>query len=179
MMSKEMRKKGIEPIEPEGYMELHQVKGKQNKRPDDKYQNYISDFIKNNPTKHEIVDVFELGNTNLMNVQDIADNGLVGKDIHFHPEVNKIVKNYPKENLMAMYRKGNVSRSPIEVEEDIRYNIFKEAARDLARQGKIFIDKDDMLNHLKEKYLLPKKKSGGSIDLQQEYKLENMRRRYG
>jgi hypothetical protein len=73
-------------------MELHQVKGKQNKRPDEKYQNYMSDFIKNNPTKHEIVDSIELHNTNLMSVQDVADNGLVPKDIHFHPEVEKAVK---------------------------------------------------------------------------------------
>jgi len=169
MMSKEMRKKGIEPIEPEGYMELHQVKGKQNKRPDEKYQSYISDFIKNNPTKHEIVDVFELDNTNLMGVQNVADSGLVPKDIHFHPEVTKALKiKYPPfDNLMAADK------------EDMTYDLFKEVARDLARQGKSYLDKDDVLNHLREKYLLPKKKSGGSIDLQQEYKLENMRRRYG
>lgn len=178
-MTKEMKKLGINPIEPPSYMELHQVKGKQNKRPDDKYQSYISDFIKNNPTKHEIVDVYELDNTNLMGVQNIADNGLVSKDIHNHPDVEKIVKNYPKENLMAMYKKGNVSRSPMEVDEDIKYNIFKDAAKDLARQNKNYVDKDDILNHLREKYLLPKKKSGGSINLNQEYKLENMRRRYG
>jgi hypothetical protein len=178
-MTKEMKKRNINPVEPPSYMELHQVKGKQNKRPDDKYQSYISDFIKNNPTKHEIVDVFELDNTNLMGVQNVADNGLVPKDIHNHPDVEKIVKNYPKENLMAMYRKGNVSRSPMEVDEDIKYNIFKDAAKDLARQGKSYLDKDDILNHLREKYLLPKKKSGGSINLNQEYKLENMRRRYG
>jgi hypothetical protein len=178
-MTKEMKKLGINPVEPPSYMELHQVKGKQNKRPDDKYQSYISDFIKNNPTKHEIVLVEELHNTNLMNVQDVVDDGVVGKNLHFHPDVEKIVKNYPKENLMAMYRKGNVSRSPMEVDEDIKYTIFKDAAKDLARQNKYFIDNDDILNHLREKYLLPKKKSGGSINLNQEYKLENMRRRYG
>ena len=179
-MTKEMKKLGINPVEPPSYMELHQVKGKQNKRPDDKYQSYISDFVKNNPTKHEIVLVEELQNTNLMNVQDVVDDGVVGKNLHFHPDVEKIVKNYPKENLMAMYRKGNVSRSPMEVDEDIKYNIFKDAAKDLARQNKSFIDNDDILNHLREKYLTPPKKAeGGSIDLQQEYKLENMRRRYG
>jgi hypothetical protein len=178
-MTKEMKKLGINPVEPPSYMELHQVKGKQNKRPDDKYQSYISDFVKNNPTKHEIVLVEELQNTNLMNVQDVVDDGVVGKNLHFHPDVEKIVKNYPKENLMAMYRKGNVSRSPMEVDEDIKYTIFKDAAKDLARQNKYFIDNDDILNHLREKYLLPKKKSGGSINLNQEYKLENMRRRYG
>lgn len=170
MMSKEMRKKGIEPIEPEGYMELHQVKGKQNKRPDEKYQSYVSDFIKNNPTKHEIVDVHELGNTNLMNVQDIVDTGLVGKDIHIHPEVEKaLVKKYPPYNNLMSADK-----------EDMKYDLFKDVARDLARKGKTFLDKDDILNYIREEYLTPPKKAkGGSIDLQQEYKLENMRRRYG
>lgn len=169
IMTKEMKKKGINPVEPSAYMELHQVKGKQNKRPDDKYQSYISDFIKNNPTKHEIVDVFELDNTNLMGAQNVADSGLVPKDIHFHPEVTKALKiKYPPfDNLMAADK------------EDMTYDLFKEVARDLARQGKNYLDKDDILNHLREKYLLPKKKSGGSINLNQEYKLENLRRRYG
>jgi hypothetical protein len=81
-MTKEMKKLGINPVEPPSYMELHQVKGKQNKRPDDKYQSYISDFVKNNPTKHEIVLVEELQNTNLMNVQDVVDDGIVGKTLH-------------------------------------------------------------------------------------------------
>jgi hypothetical protein len=168
-MTKEMKKRNINPIEPPSYMELHQVKGKQNKRPDDKYQSYISDFIKNNPTKHEIVDVFELDNTNLMGVQNIADNGLVSKDIHFHPEVTKALKiKYPTfDNLMYG-------------DKDIKtYNLFREVAKDFARQNKNYVDKDDILNHIREKYLLPKKKSGGSINLNQEYKLENMRRRYG
>jgi hypothetical protein len=175
-MTKEMKKLGINPIEPPSYMELHQVKGKQNKRPDDKYQSYISDFIKNNPTKHEIVDVYELDNTNLMGVQNIADNGLVSKDIHNHPEVEKILKmKYPEEfrtdqpNIPKAF-----SRS-----EELKYELFQEVAKDLARQNKNYVDKDDILNHLREKYLLPKKKSGGSINLNQEYKLENMRRRYG
>ena len=176
-MTKEMKKLGINPVEPPSYMELHQVKGKQNKRPDDKYQSYISDFIKNNPTKHEIVDVKELDNTNLMNVQDIADTGLVNKDIHMHPEVEKALKiKYPAfNNLMAADK------------EDMTYDLFKEVARDLARQNKTFLDKDDILNHIREKYLTqPKKKSGGSVtknDLEKEFKLNNIieipRRRYG
>jgi hypothetical protein len=169
-MTKEMKKRNINPVEPPSYMELHQVKGKQNKRPDNKYQSYISDFIKNNPTKHEIVDVYELDNTNLMGVQNIADNGLVSKDIHFHPEVTKALKiKYPTfDNLMYG-------------DKDIKtYNLFREVAKDFARQNKNYVDKDDILNHIREKYLTPPKKAeGGSIDLQQEYKLENMRRRYG
>lgn len=176
IMTEEMKKRNINPIEPPSYMELHQVKGKQNKRPDDKYQSYISDFIKNNPTKHEIVDVYELDNTNLMGVQNIADSGLVSKDIHNHPEVEKILKmKYPEEfrtdqpNIPKAF-----SRS-----EELKYELFQEVAKDLARQNKNYVDKDDILNHLREKYLLPKKKSGGSINLNQEYKLENMRRRYG
>ena len=169
-MTKEMKKLGINPVEPPSYMELHQVKGKQNKRPDEKYQKYISDFIKNNPTKHEIVDVHELDNTNLMNVQDIADTGLVNKDIHMHPEVEKALKiKYPAfNNLMAADK------------EDMAYDLFKETARDLARQNKTFLDKDDILNHIREKYLTPPKKAkGGPINLETEFKLENMRRRYG
>jgi hypothetical protein len=179
MMTKEMRRRGIEPIEPAGYMELHQVKGKQNKRPDEKYQSYISDFITNNPTKHEIVDVKELQNTNLMGVQDVADNGLVPKDIHFHPDIEKIVKNYPTEKLMQMYRGANMQPSQTEFSLAVKENIFREAARDFARQGKGYFTKDELLNHLKDKYLPTQKAKGGSIDLQQEYKLENMRRRYG
>jgi hypothetical protein len=169
-MTKEMKKLGINPVEPPSYMELHQVKGKQNKRPDEKYQSYISDFIKNNPTKHEIVDVFELDNTNLMGVQNIADNGLVSKDIHNHPEIEKaLIKKYPPYNNLMSADK-----------EDMKYDLFKEVARDFARQNKNYLDKDDILNHIREKYLTPPKKAeGGSINLNQEYKLENMRRRYG
>ncbi len=175
-MTKEMKKLGIQPVEPPSYMELHQVKGKQNKRPDDKYQSYISDFIKNNPTKHEIVDVFELDNTNLMGVQNVADSGLVPKDIHNHPEVEKILKMLHPDVFRA--DAPNIPKS-FSRSEELKYELFQETARDLARQGKNYLDKDDILNHLREKYLLPKKKSGGSINLNQEYKLENMRRRYG
>jgi hypothetical protein len=176
-MTKEMKKLGINPVEPPSYMELHQVKGKQNKRPDDKYQNYISDFIKNNPTKHEIVLVEELHNTNLMNVQDVVDDGIVSKTLHNNPEIDKILKiKHADEYRPDM---PNIPKSFSRTEE-LRYDLFKEAATDLARQNKYFIDKDDILNHLREKYLPPPKKAkGGSIDLQQEYKLENMRRRYG
>jgi hypothetical protein len=175
-MTKEMKKLGINPVEPPSYLELHQVKGKQNKRPDDKYQSYISDFVKNNPTKHEIVSVEELQNTNLMNVQDVVDDGIVSKTLHNNPEIDKILK----IKHAGEYRPDmpNIPKSFSRAEE-LRYDLFKEAATDLARQNKSFIDKDDILNHLREKYLLPKKKSGGSINLNQEYKLENMRRRYG
>jgi len=169
IMSKEMKRKGINPVEPAGYMNIHQIKGGKNHRPEERYQKYISDFIQNNPTKHEIVDIHELDNTNLMSVQNIADTGLVPKDIHFHPDVLKATK--------ARNPKYHYGMS--EDQEEMRYDLFKEVARDLARQGKNYLDKDDILNHLREKYLLPKKKSGGSINLNQEYKLENMRRRYG
>jgi hypothetical protein len=73
------------------------------------------------------------------------DDGVVGKNIHFHPDVEKIVKNYPKENLMAMYRKGNVSRSPMEVDEDIKYTYLKTSLRDLARQNKTILTKTTFL----------------------------------
>jgi hypothetical protein len=131
-------------------MELHQVKGKQNKRPDEKYQSYISDFVKNNPTKHEIVLVEELQNTNLMNVQDVVDDGIVSKTLHNNPEIDKILK----IKHAGEYRPDmpNIPKSFSRAEE-LRYDLFKEAARDLARQNKSFIDKDDILNHLREKYL--------------------------
>jgi hypothetical protein len=174
-MTKEMRKLGINPVEPPSYMEIHQVKGRKNKRPEEGYQSYISDFIKNNPTKHEIVEVFELDHTNLMGVQNIADSGLVSKDIHFHPEVEKAVK---KRN--AEYGIDPEDQFSIEMQEEHKYDLFKEVARDFARQNKNYVDKDDILNHIREKYLTPPKKAeGGSINLNQEYKLENMRRRYG
>jgi hypothetical protein len=174
-MTKEMKKLGINPVEPPSYMELHQVKGKQNKRPDEKYQSYISDFIRNNPTKHEIVDVHELDNTNLMGVQNTADSGLVPKNIHNHPEVEKAVK---KRN--AEYGIRPEDQFSIEMQEEHKYDLFKEVARDFARQNKNYVDKDEILNHIREKYLTPPKKAeGGSINLNQEYKLENMRRRYG
>jgi hypothetical protein len=182
IMEKEMRKKGIEPIEPEGYMELHQVKGKQNKRPDEKYQSYISDFIKNNPTKHEIADIHELENTNLMNVNEVSYSGMVPKDVHFHPEVEKAVAiKYP--HLQGKFEEHGWSDEI----GDAKYDLFKEASHDLAKQNKFYFTKDDLLNHIREKYLTqPKKKSGGSVtkyDLEKEFKLNNIieipRRKHG
>lgn len=169
MMEKEMRKKGIEPVEPVGYMELYQVKGKQNKRPDEKYQKYVSDFIQNNPTKHEIVDVKELENTNLMHVDDVANSGIVPKEIHFHPDVEKAISSfYPAyKNLMASDK------------EELTYRLFKTAAKDLAKQKKNFFTGEDLLENIRNKYLPKQKAKGGSVNLEQEYKLENMRRRYG
>ena len=175
IMTKEMKKRNINPVEPQGYMEIHQVKGRKNKRPEEEYQNYISDFIKNNPTKHEIVEVFELDHTNLMGVQNIADSGLVSKDIHFHPEVERAVKKRNAERGIDPEDQFSIA-----MQEEHKYDLFKEVARDLARQNKNYLDKDDILNHIREKYLTPPKKAeGGSINLNQEYKLENMRRHYG
>jgi hypothetical protein len=168
-MTKEMKKLGINPVEPPSYMELHQVKGKQNKRPDEKYQSYISDFIQNNPTKHEIVDVRELENTNLMHVDDVANSGVVSKEIHFHPDVEKAISSfYPAyKNLMASDK------------EELTYRLFKTAAKDLAKQKKNYFTGEDLLENIRNKYLPKPKAEGGSINLNQEYKLENMRRRYG
>jgi len=180
-MKKIMKEKGL-PIneDPSAYVNIKQVKGGKNSRPKEEYQDYISDFIQKNPTGHEIADIKELGNTNLMSVDDVGGHGLVPKDIHFHPDVEKIVKNYPTEKLMQMYRGANMQPSQTEFNLAVKENIFREAAKDLARQGKNYFTKDELINHLKDKYLTPPKKAeGGSIDLQQEYKLENMRRRYG
>jgi hypothetical protein len=136
-------------------------------------------LYKKNPTGHEIADIKELDNTNLMSVDNVGGYGLVPKDIHFHPDVEKIVKNYPTEKLMNMYRNANMQPSQTEFSLAVKENIFREAARDFAKQGKSYFTKDELINHLKDKYLPTQKAKGGSIDLQQEYKLENMRRRYG
>ena len=179
-MKKTMKEKGL-PIneDPGAYVNIKQVKGGKNSRPKDEYQDYISDFIKQNPTGHEIVDIHELDNTNLMSAQKVSEHGFTPKDVHFQPDVEKIVKNYPKEKLMQMYRGANMQPSQVEFDLAVKENIFREAARDFARQGKGYFTKDELINHLKDKYLPTQKAKGGSIDLQQEYKLENMRRRYG
>ena len=179
-MKKIMKEKGL-PIneDPGAYVNIKQVKGGKNSRPKEEYQDYISDFIQKNPTGHEIADIKELGNTNLMSVDDVGGHGLVPKDIHFHPDVEKIVKNYPTEKLMQMYRGANMQPSQTEFSLAVKENIFREAAKDFARQGRNYFTKDDLLNHIKDKYLPNQKAKGGSVDLEQEYKLENMRRRYG
>jgi hypothetical protein len=177
IMEKEMRKKGIQPIEPEGYMELHQVKGKQNKRPDEKYQSYVSDFITNNPTKHEIVDVHELNNTNLMSVQSLIEEGLVPKDLHFHPDIlralNKTVPNYSKQTPL--------------LKDEYTYGLIKGIAKDFASDGKYYISAEDIINAARSMYKnKPGHKSGGSVtkmDLEKEFKLNNIieipRRKHG
>lgn len=169
IMELNMLERKIQPIEPEGYVELKQVKGKQNKRPDEKYQKYVSDFIQNKPFKHEIADVSELHNTNLMSVNDVARSGIVPKEIHFHPDVEKAISSfYPAyKSLMASEK------------EELTYRLFKTAAKDLARQNKNYFTGEDLLENIRNKYLPKPKAKGGSIDLQQEYKLESMRRRYG
>ena len=175
IMELNMLERKIQPIEPEGYVNIKQVKGKQNKRPDEKYQSYVTDFIQNKPFKHEIAEVAEIDNTNLMSVDDVSANGLVPKEIHFHPDVEKAVK---KRNAYYGYDKEN--QSDFRIQDENKYMLFQEAAHDLAKQGKNYFTKDNLLNQIREKYLLPKQKAkGGSINLQQEYKLENMRRRYG
>jgi hypothetical protein len=169
IMELNMLERKIQPIEPEGYVELKQVKGKQNKRPDEKYQKYVSDFIQNKPFKHEIADVSELHNTNLMSVNDVSANGIVPKEIHFHPDVEKAMTSfYPAfKNLMAADK------------EELTYRLFKTAAKDLAKQKKNYFTGEDLLENIRNKYLPNQKAKGGLVDLEQEYKLENMRRRYG
>jgi hypothetical protein len=179
-MKKIMKEKGL-PIneDPGAYVNIKQVKGNKNSRPKEEYQDYVTDFIQKNPTGHEIADIKELDNTNLMSVDNVGGYGLVPKDIHFHPDVEKIVKNYPTEKLMNMYRNANMQPSQTEFSLAVKENIFREAAKDFAKQGKSYFTKDELINYLKDKYLPTQKAKGGSIDLQQEYKLENMRRRYG
>jgi len=164
-IAKMLRMKGA-PIkeDPNAWIELQQIKGKQNKRPDDKYQKYVEDFIKNNPTGHEITDIHELNNTNLHNVQELVAQGLVPKDVHFHPDVVKAL-----ESTVPNYHK----QTPL-LKDEYTYGLVKGIAKDFARKNQYYISNEDIINAAKEKHL--NKAKGGAIDLETEFKL---RRRYG
>jgi len=171
-ITKMLRAKGAPVHEAKNtWMDIEQVKGKQNKRPDDKYQKYVSDFIKNNPTGHEIADIHELNNTNLMSAQDLIGTGLVPKDIHFHPDVERALG--IKYRTLADKMKDPRFSNEIS---DEKYELFKDAARDFAGKNIHYFDKEDLLNHIRDKYSLPKKAKGGPIDLETDFKI---RRRYG
>jgi len=169
-ITKIMKEKGL-PIneDPGAYVNIKQVKGNKNSRPKDPYQNYVTDFIQKNPTGHEIVDIHELENTNLMSVNDVARSGIVPKEIHFHPDVEKAMSSfYPAfKNLMAADK------------DELTYRLFKTAAKDLSRKNKPYFTGEDLLENIRNKYLPKPRASGGPIDLETEYKLKNMRRRYG
>jgi hypothetical protein len=177
-MKKTMKEKGL-PIneDPGAYVNIKQIKGKKNSKPKDEYQDYVTDFIEKNPTGHEIADIHELYNTNLMEANEVGYSGMVPKEVHFHPDVTKALKvKYPAfNNLMAADK------------EEMTYTLMKEAAHDLATKQKFYFTQNDLLNQIREKYLTqPKKKSGGSVtknDLEKEFKLNNIieipRRRYG
>jgi hypothetical protein len=147
-ITKIMKEKGL-PIneDPSAYVNIKQVKGNKNSRPKEPYQNYVTDFIQKNPTGHEIVDINELHNTNLMNVNDVAHSGIVPKEIHFHPDVEKAMTSfYPAfKNLMAADK------------EELTYRLFKTAAKDLSRQNKPYFTGEDLLENIRNKYL-PKPK---------------------
>ena len=179
-ITKMLKAKGAPVYEaPNSWIDIVQIKGKQNKRPDDKYQKYVEDFISNNPTGYDIADVHELHNTNLMNVNEVGYSGIVPKDVHFHPDVTKALKvKYPAfNNLMSADK------------EEMTYELMKEAAHDLAKKEKFYFTQDDLLNQIRDKYIKPiKKAKGGPItkkDLENQMKLDNivdtqnLRRRYG
>jgi len=168
-ITKMLKAKGAPVYEaPNSWIDIVQVKGKQNKRPDDKYQKYVSDFIKNNPTGHEITDIHELNNTNLMDVQSLISEGLVPKSVHFHPDIVKAL-----ESTVPNYQK----QTPL-LKDEYTYGLIKGIAKDFASKGQYYIDNEDIINAAKA--MIPAgKKRGGSINLNQEYKLENLRRRYG
>jgi hypothetical protein len=177
-IAKMLKIKGAPVHEPQdAWIDIVQVKGKQNKRPDEKYQKYVTDFVKNNVAKHEITDIRELGNTNLHDVQSMIAEGLAPKDIHFHPEITKALKTrYPAfNNLMASDK------------EDMTYQLFKDIAKDFARKGQYYITKEDIIDAAKAMSPAGKKR-GGPItkkDLENQMKLDdivdtpNLRRRYG
>jgi len=165
-IAKMLRMKGAPVHEPQdAWIDIVQVKGKENRRPNDKYQKYVTDFVKSNVAKHEITDIHELENTDLHDVQSMIAEGLVPKKIHFHPDVEKALKaKYPPfNNLMAKDK------------EDMTYGLFKDIARDFASKGQYYISDEDIINAAKAMHA-PAKKTGGPIDLETEFKI---RRRYG
>jgi hypothetical protein len=170
--------KGAPVHEPQdAWIDIVQVKGKQNKRPDDKYQKYVTDFVKSNVAKHEITDIRELQNTNLHDIQSMIAEGIVPKDIHFHPEITKTLKaRYPEFNKLMASDK-----------EDMTYQLFKDIAKDFARKGQYYITNEDIIDAAKAMSPAAKKR-GGPItkkDLENQMKLDdivdipNLRRRYG
>jgi hypothetical protein len=182
-ITKMLKAKGAPVYEaPNSWIDIVQVKGKQNKRPDDKYQKYVSDFIKNNPTGHEITDIRELNNTNLKDVQEIIATGLTSKTTHMHPDVDKAVAKL-NPHLADKFVKQGWS----EEIGDAKYDLFKDIAKDFASKGQYYIDDEDILNAIRAKYLKApvKKARGGPINLEEELKLADismaptLRRRYG
>lgn len=177
-ITKMLKRKGAPVHEAKNtWMDIEQVKGKQNKRPDDKYQKYVTDFIQNNPTGHEITDIRELNNTNLMDVQSLIAEGLVPKGVHFHPDIVKAL-----ESTVPNYQK----QTPL-LKDEYTYGLIKGIAKDFARKNKYYISNEDIIDAARSMYKnKPGHKSGGSVtknDLEKEFKLNNIieipRRRYG
>jgi hypothetical protein len=184
-ITKMLKAKGAPVYEaPNSWIDIVQVKGKQNKRPDDKYQKYVSDFIKNNPTGHEIADIHELNNTNLRDIQGMIATGLTSKTIHMHPDVEKAVAKL-NPHLADKFAKHGWSDEI----GDAKYKMFSDIARDFASKGNYYVTEDEILDAVKAKHLTPLgKKRGGPItkkDLENQMKIDNivetpnLRRRYG
>jgi hypothetical protein len=166
----------------DAWIDIVQIKGKQNKRPDDKYQKYVSDFIKDNPTGHEITDIRELQNTNLKDIQEVIATGLTSKTTHMHPDVDKAVAKL-NPHLADKFAKQGWS----EEIGDAKYDLFKDIAKDFAAKGQYYVDEEEILNAIRAKYLKApvKKARGGPINLEEELKLADismaptLRRHYG
>jgi hypothetical protein len=175
-ITKMLRAKGAPVYEaPNSWIDIVQVKGKQNKRPDDKYQKYITDFVKSKVAKHEITDIRELQNTNLNDVQSMIAEGVMPKKLHMHPDVDKAV-GIDQPHLAA---RMNDARFSNEITDE-KFNLFKNIGKDFASKGQYYISDEDILDAIRAKHLTPPAKAkGGPINLETEYKLENMRRRYG
>jgi hypothetical protein len=177
-ITKMLKRKGAPVHEAKNtWMDIEQVKGKQNKRPDDKYQKYVTDFIQNNPTGHEITEIRELNNTNLLNVQDLIAEGLVPKDVHFHPDIIKAL-----ESKVPNYQK----QTPL-LKDEYTYGLIKGIAKDFASKNQYYISNEDIINAARSMYKnKPGHKFGGSVtkmDLEKEFKLNNIieipRRKHG
>lgn len=173
-ITKMLRAKGAPVHEAKNsWVEIQQIKGKQNKRPDDKYQKYVSDFLKNNPTGHDIADIHELENTNLHDVQSMVAEGVMPKKLHMHPIVDKAVGIDQPHLAVRM----NDPRFSNEITDE-KFNLFKNIGRDFASKGKYYVDDEDILNAIREKHLkqpTPGHKNGGVIQL----KIPSLRRKYG
>lgn len=143
--------------------DINQVKGKENTRPVDKYQHYISDFIKNPTVPGGYGDVHELYNTDLISANKVKSNGiydydhgnkfsdLVFSDPYFkkavklaYPEHEKTWKStntVPEINAWAKQDSSN--------KEDMINNIVSE----MQNKNMKYFTVNDLIDHIKENRL--------------------------
>jgi hypothetical protein len=143
--------------------DIAQVKGKENKKPLDKYQSYISDFINKPTVSGGYGDIGELYNTDLISAKDVKSKGvyaydhgnkfadLIINDPHFkdaaklaYPEHDKAWKNansVPEINAWAKQDANN--------KKDMILNIVQE----LQNKNMHYFTVNDLIDHIKENHL--------------------------